>query len=162
MALYADNNFKFVAVLNGKIEMPKRLTAYRVLFEKAKIRPTDVVLVTGAGGGVAQMVIKFLLAVGTEVWVTSGSNDKINTVKNWGVVEGVNYTDSSWVEQMDGKKFDVVIDAAGGRQVNDLLHLLKHNGKFVFYGATNGTSPQIHLSTVYYNQLQIIGSLFIL
>lgn len=40
------------------------LTAYRALFSRARLKPTDRVLVTGIGGGVALFVLQFAAAVG--------------------------------------------------------------------------------------------------
>ena len=51
------------------------LTAYRMLFTKAEIRPGDRVLVQGAGGGVASAAIKLAAAAGAVVYATSRSAD---------------------------------------------------------------------------------------
>src|SRR5215203_2548213 len=47
------------------------LTAYRMLFVKAAVRPGDTVLIQGAGGGVASAAIVLARRAGLRVWVTS-------------------------------------------------------------------------------------------
>src|SRR5215217_2742662 len=46
------------------------LTAYRMLFVKAGVRPGDTVLIQGAGGGVATALTALASAAGVRVWVT--------------------------------------------------------------------------------------------
>ena len=46
------------------------LTAYRMLFTKARVRPGDTVLVQGAGGGVATAAVQLARAAGRQVWAT--------------------------------------------------------------------------------------------
>src|SRR6266581_5240225 len=52
------------------------LTAYRMLFTRAGLRPGDSVLVQGAGGGVATALIVLARAAGFRVWATSRSEAK--------------------------------------------------------------------------------------
>ena len=57
------------------------LTAWRALTSRADTQGADKVLVTGTGGGVALFALQFALAMGCEVWVTSGSKEKLDKVK---------------------------------------------------------------------------------
>jgi NADPH:quinone reductase-like Zn-dependent oxidoreductase len=52
------------------------LTAYRMLFTKARVQPGATVLVQGAGGGVATALVLLARASGVRVWVTSSSEEK--------------------------------------------------------------------------------------
>src|SRR5205807_3862595 len=52
------------------------LTAYRMLFTRARAVPGQTVLIQGAGGGVATALIVLGSAAGVRVWVTSRSGDK--------------------------------------------------------------------------------------
>lgn len=49
------------------------------------------ILITGAGGGVATIAIQLCLAKGANVYVTSGSTEKIQESMNLGAKGGVNY-----------------------------------------------------------------------
>ena len=52
------------------------LTAYRMLFTRARLSPGSTVLVQGAGGGVATACIALGRAAGLRVWASSRSEDK--------------------------------------------------------------------------------------
>ena len=55
------------------------------------------VLITGAGGGVALLAVQLSVAKGANVYVTSGSDDKIQRLLPLGVKGGVNYKDSEGI-----------------------------------------------------------------
>ena len=52
------------------------------------------ILVTGAGGGVALLAVQLSVAKGANVFVTSGSDEKIHKLLSIGVKGGVNYNQS--------------------------------------------------------------------
>ena len=60
------------------------LTAYRALFSKARLRAKDKVLITGIGGGAALWALQFAVSYQARVYVTSGSEVKLNNAKELG------------------------------------------------------------------------------
>jgi NADPH:quinone reductase-like Zn-dependent oxidoreductase len=52
------------------------------------------ILITGAGGGVALLAVQLSVAKGANVFVTSGSDEKIQKLLPLGVKGGVNYKHS--------------------------------------------------------------------
>jgi zinc-binding alcohol dehydrogenase/oxidoreductase len=54
--------------------------------------------------------------------------------------------------------FDLIIDSAGGDQLNSFIKILKPKGKIVFYGATNGLPAKIDLYRMFWNQLSLEGT----
>lgn len=110
------------------------LTAWRALVTKAgqnNIRKGSNILVTGIGGGVALMALKFAVAMGINVWVTSSSSDKIDRAVAMGAQGGVSYRDKDWdvqlLKQLPQTRpfFDAIIDGAGGDIVERGVRLLK-------------------------------------
>ena len=55
------------------------------------------ILITGAGGGVALLAIQLSVAKGANVFVTSGSDEKIRKLLPLGVKGGVNYKDGEGI-----------------------------------------------------------------
>ena len=53
------------------------VTAYRALFTRAQLHAREKVLITGIGGGVALFALRFAVAAGARVYVTSGDDEKI-------------------------------------------------------------------------------------
>ena len=119
------------------------------------------ILITGAGGGVALLAVQLSVAKGANVFVTSGSDDKIQKLLPLGVKGGVNYKHSEgipprirhtsriylyrlaedWPTQL-GKLLqkegtgllDAVIDSAGRDIIEQTSKLLKPGAKIVAYG----------------------------
>ena len=52
-------------------------------------------MITGIGGGVALQALQFAIAAGAKVWVTSGSQEKIDKAKELGAQGGVSYKDGA-------------------------------------------------------------------
>lgn len=136
------------------------LTAYRATFHHGKVAEGKNVLISGVGGGVAQFAFLFALAAKANVYVTSGNDEKLETCLKLGAKGGFNYKTEDW--QKDAFKttrgFDVVIDSAGGDQVNDFIKMMKPSGRIVFYGATNGTPQNLDMFRMFWNQITLQGS----
>jgi NADPH:quinone reductase-like Zn-dependent oxidoreductase len=136
------------------------LTAYRACFYKGNIQKGDHVLVTGIGGGVAQFAAQFAIAQGAKVWVTSGSDEKLATMKTkYNITGGANYKKEDWQKDLlkESGGFDVIIDSAGGSDFNLLLKTLKQSATLVFYGATLG-SVKLDMPRVFFGQYTIKGT----
>ncbi|MEQ9008142.1 MAG: zinc-binding dehydrogenase [Ekhidna sp.] len=135
------------------------LTAFRATIKKGGANAGKRVLVTGAGGGVSQFAIAFAFASGAEVYVTSGSVEKIEKVKKMGVKAGFNYKDEKWFKeagQVGG--FDAIIDSAGGNQLNNYLKIIKPAGRIVMYGSTTGHPEKVDVFRLFWSQAHIMGS----
>ncbi|WP_151087600.1 zinc-binding dehydrogenase [Hymenobacter baengnokdamensis] len=138
------------------------LTAYRAAFVRAQVQPGERVLVTGVGGGVAQVAAQLCAARGAQVWVTSGEEEKITRALALplGLRGGISYKQANWgrtLTQSTGG-FDVIIDSAGGEAFGALLDSAAPGGRIVFYGATLGNIPQLPSAKVFWKQLSILGS----
>jgi zinc-binding alcohol dehydrogenase/oxidoreductase len=136
------------------------LTAWRSLVTRAQMGMGDRVLVTGVGGGVALMALKFAVASGNEVWVTSSSDKKIRDAVALGAKGGFRYDLDGWVESAvkNPGPFQVIIDSAGGPGFGRLLDAAAPGGRITFFGATRGNAPELVLRKVFWKQLTIVGS----
>ncbi len=136
------------------------LTAFRALFRKGGLRAGQNVLISGFGGGVAQFAFLFAKAAGANVYVTSGSDEKIEKALKLGAKGAYNYKKQANFDDLWKTKggFDLVIDSAGGDQLNNFIKVLRPQGKIVFYGATNGLPAKIDLYRMFWNQLSLIGT----
>ncbi len=109
----------------------------------ANIQKGDNVLITGIGGGVALTALQICLARGANVFVSSGSEDKIKKAMGLGAKGGVNYRQSDWPATLEkllvkeagqGARVSVVIDSGGGDIMAQVGKVLKSGGKVVIYG----------------------------
>lgn len=124
------------------------LTGWRALVTKSNNAEAGRnILITGIGGGVALQVLQFAVAMGCNVFVTSGDKEKIARAKKMGANGGVSYRDKDWDKQLQkllpaSRPFlDAIIDGAGGDLVPKTVRLLKPGGIISCYGMT--VSPQM-------------------
>lgn len=136
------------------------LTAYRALFSKARLRAKEKVLITGIGGGAALWALTFAVAYGAKVYVTSGSDDKIQRAVTLGAAGGFNYNNPAWAEEAAkvAGGFDIVIDSAGGDQFQKLVELAMPGGRIVNFGRTAGAMTQVPTRLLYWKQISIFGT----
>jgi zinc-binding alcohol dehydrogenase/oxidoreductase len=137
------------------------LTAYRALFTKCAAKAGEKVLISGVGGGVALFALQFAVASGCEVWVTSGSDEKIEKAKNMGAKGGFNYRTEGWAKEATSQTsgFDVIIDSAAGAGFADLVKVCKAAGRICFFGGTTGAITGVSPQIVFYKQISIFGSM---
>ncbi len=136
------------------------LTAYRALFSKARLRANEKVLITGIGGGTALCALQFAVQYKARVYVTSGSDEKIQSAIQLGASGGFNYRHDDWsakaLQQSGG--FDIVIDSAGGEQFAKLPELMLPGGRIVNFGRTGGDIPTLSPRLLFWKQLSILGT----
>jgi NADPH:quinone reductase-like Zn-dependent oxidoreductase len=128
------------------------LTAYRMLFTKAQVRPGQSVLVQGAGGGVATALISLAHAAGVTVFATSRDEAKRAHALTLGA-DGV-FESGGRLPQ----RVDAVMETVGRATWDHSLKSLRPGGRLVVSGATSGFDPSEDLRRVYFLQLSIIGS----
>jgi NADPH:quinone reductase-like Zn-dependent oxidoreductase len=110
---------------------------------------------------VALLALQMALAVGAEVWVTSGSEEKINRAVALGAKGGISYNAEKWpatLTKQAGGAFDVIVDSAAGPGFNDLVDAAAPGGRIVFYGGTHGAIPQVPPAKIFWKQLSVLGS----
>lgn len=136
------------------------LTAWRALFSRGKCAAGNKVLISGAGGGVAQFALQFAVAAGAKVFVTSGKSEKIARAISLGAIDGINYKEENWHKNLKEKygDFDVIIDSAAGAGFANFIDLAKPGANIVFYGGTAGNITELNPQKIFWKQLNILGS----
>lgn len=136
------------------------LTAYRALFTKGRAKKGDKVLIVGVGAGTGSIALQMAVAAGCQVFVTSGSGDKLQQAKKLGAAAGVNYKAQDWAQQLHelAGGFDVIIDSALGEGFAKLPDLCNPGARIVFFGGTAGDIPAINGRKIFWKQLQILGT----
>lgn len=136
------------------------LTAYRALFTKGRLRSGERVLISGIGGGVALTAFQLALAAGAEVYVTSGSEEKIQEAIAMGAAGGVNYKTEKFEKVLSERSggFDVILDSAGGDGFARLLKTCRPAARVVTYGGTLGYVNKLSPQIIFWKQLSILGT----
>jgi NADPH:quinone reductase-like Zn-dependent oxidoreductase len=72
---------------------------FRAAIVKGRVSSGQNVLITGIGGGVAILALQLCVAKGANVYVTSGSEDKIRQAVELGAKGGANYKDGTGIKK---------------------------------------------------------------
>ena len=128
------------------------LTAYRMIVEKSGTQPGDLLLVQGAGGGVATALIVLGKALGRRVWVTSRDEAK----RAWAMTIGAEAAFEPGARLPE--KVDAVMETVGEATCSHSMKALRPGGRIVISGATSGPNPPADLNRVFFLQLTIVGS----
>lgn len=128
------------------------LTAYRMLFTSARVRPGDRVLVQGAGGGVSTAAVLLGAAAGLEVVVTGRDPRR----RERALALGAAYA----VEPGARLPFrvDAVLETVGAATWQHSLKAVRPGGTIVVAGATTGDQPGADLRRVFFHELTVVGA----
>ena len=138
------------------------LTAWRMLFTKAQVKPWETVLVFGIGGGVSLAAMQLAKAIGARVIVTSREDAKLERALAMGADHGINSKTEDVAKAVlahtGGRGVDVVIENVGEAAWSAAMKSLVRGGRLVTCGATTGDQPPADIRRIFIRQLQILGS----
>ncbi len=117
------------------------LTAWFALIELGKLRAGDKVVVQGTGG-VALFGLQIAKAHGAEVFITSGSAEKLDRALALGADHTINRNEGDWVERLyeltDDYGADHVLEIVGGPHLGQALKAVAVKGRISVIGVFEG------------------------
>lgn len=128
------------------------LTAYRLLFTAADLRPGQRVLIQGAGGGVATACVLLGRAAGLHVTVTSRDADRAQRAVELGAHEAVE-SGARLPYQVDA-----VVETVGEATWGHSVRSLRPGGVIAIAGATSGDAPPAELTRMFFKGLRVMGT----
>src|SRR6187431_570557 len=137
-------------------------TVQHMLFDNARLKPGETILVHAGGSGIGSVAIKMAKALGCTVITTVGDDSKAQKAKALGADHVINYKTERFegvTRKLTGKKgVDVVFEHVGGESFNGSLLCLKRGGRLVTCGSTAGPTVTINLMQLFQQQYKIFGS----
>ncbi len=137
-------------------------TVEHMLFDNARLKPGETILVHAAGSGIGTAAIRMAKAIGCTVIATVGDDAKTEKAKALGADHVINYKTDRFehvVRKITAKKgVDVVFEHTGAATFNGSLLSLKRGGRLVTCGATSGPSTTFNLMQLFQQQYKIFGS----
>ncbi|WP_368544401.1 NAD(P)-dependent alcohol dehydrogenase [Enterobacter soli] len=122
------------------------LTAWFALVERGNLRAGQSVLVQGTGG-VAIFALQIAKAHGAEVFVTSGSDEKLALAKKLGADRGINRLKGDWTEEIFAltadRGIDHIIETVGGENLKHSLRAVAVHGRISVIGVLAGNEIAI-------------------
>jgi len=118
------------------------LTAWNALFEHGDLKPGQTVLVQGSGG-VSTFALQFALAAGAQVIATSGSESKLERLRQLGADHAIHYgKEPEWsravLEFTDGAGVDHIVEAGGAGTLDQSIKSTAVGGTISVIGTLSG------------------------
>jgi NADPH:quinone reductase-like Zn-dependent oxidoreductase len=128
------------------------LTAWRALFEDARLEPGDAVVLQGTGG-VSVFGLQFAKAAGYRTVITSSSDEKLERARAMGADHLVNYkTTPAWsavVREATGHVgADFVMEVGGAGTLAESLKAIRIGGHIAVIGVLSGFEPPLPLASM--------------
>ena len=152
------------------------LTGWVCLFEAARARAGETVLVLGAGGGVGTAAVQLAVQRGLKVIGTAGSSRKREYVMAELGAEACFDSGGAWEAEVRRRRpegVDVALDPVGGRATASCRRLLASLGRLVMYGLSDAIpgeqrnwlkaglaylrTPRIHPLSLFERNIGIFG-----
>ena len=138
------------------------ITAHDALLTQGRLAPGERVLIHAVGSGVGTAAIQIAHAVGSLVWGTARTPDKLERSKALGLDHGIENSGGGFAEivasQTMGKGVHVVIDLLGGSALAGNLAALSPKGRLVLVGLLAGMSAPLDMSLMLRKRITIIGT----
>jgi NADPH:quinone reductase-like Zn-dependent oxidoreductase len=137
------------------------VTAYHALYEAARLRAGDVVVVQGTGG-VSIFGLQLAKAAGARVVVTSSSEAKRERALAMGADHVIDYkADATWGESAKqwtgGRGADIVIEVGGPGTFDQSVAALRYGGTMSLLGVLTGTRGEVNTYGVFHKALRVAG-----
>ena len=137
-------------------------TVFCNLFQRAKLKASETLLVHGGSSGIGTTAIQMAHAFGSKVVVTAGNDDKCGACEVLGADLAINYNVSNFVEKVysytNGRGVDVILDMVGGEYLARNIEVLAINGRLVSIASLRGGKAEIDLIPIMLKRLTITGS----
>jgi NADPH:quinone reductase-like Zn-dependent oxidoreductase len=138
------------------------LTAWHMLLTRARLRPSETVLVLAAGSGVGQAAIQIAKAFHARVIATAGGEAKLAQARALGADEVVDHYQDDLVRRVRdltaNRGVDLVVEHVGKATWERSVRCLARGGRVVTCGATTGHETTLDLRHLFARQLSLIGS----
>jgi NADPH:quinone reductase-like Zn-dependent oxidoreductase len=137
-------------------------TAWRMVIGRGAVRPGDIVLIHGIGGGVGWAALEIALLAGARVFATTSGEQKAEEARAAGAELVIDYTREDVgkaVREATAKRgVDLVLDSVGEKTWMTSLKAVRRGGRIVTCGATTGPNPPEEIRLIFWKQISILGS----
>lgn len=108
------------------------LTAWQGLFDRAKLKPGERVLIHGAAGAVGVFAVQLAHLRGAQVIATASARN-LGFVSSLGAGQVIDYKASAFEKSIES--VDIVFDGVGGETLQRSWSILKPNGRMITIAA---------------------------
>jgi NADPH:quinone reductase len=146
----------------GSTVLHNYLTSWYVLVERAKVKPGETVLVTGAAGGVGLACVETARLLGARAIGVVGSAAKADVVRSHGAEAVIDCSQEDVRDRVKeltaGEGIDIGVDNVGGELFTTLARLMRWNGRLVPLGFVSGEIPSVPMNLPLLKNYSIVGA----
>jgi NADPH:quinone reductase len=138
-------------------------TVWQNVFRNAQLKAGETLLVQGGSSGIGVTAIHLAKALGAQVIVTAGTDEKCAACVVQGASHAINYKTQDFVSEVKritaGKGVDVVLDMVGGSYLPREIECLAEDGRLALIAVQGGTKADgLDVGAILRKRLSIIGS----
>ena len=137
-------------------------TVWSNLFMVAGLTPGESVLIHGGAGGIGTFAIQLAHQLGSRVFTTGGSPDKLSLCGSLGADVTINYREQDFVEVVrehtDAHGVDVILDNMGAKYLSRNVSALATEGRLVIIGMQGGTKAELDIAALLNKRAAVIAT----
>jgi NADPH:quinone reductase len=137
-------------------------TVWLNVFERARLRGGETLLVHGGASGIGTTAIVLAKACGARVIVTAGTAAKCAACRELGADFAINYREGDFVEAThratDGRGADVILDMVGGDYVARNVAASAVDGRIALIALQGGAKAELDLRALLSKRLTLSAS----
>lgn len=137
-------------------------TVWFNVFERARLRAGETLLVHGGASGIGTTAILLGKAFGAHVIVTAGSAQKCAACRELGADHAINYHEGDFVaatlKATEGRGADVILDMVGGDYVARNVAAAATDGRIALIAVQGGTKAELDLRPLMQKRLTLTAS----
>jgi putative PIG3 family NAD(P)H quinone oxidoreductase len=143
--------------------LPETLfTVWQNVFHIARLQAGETLLVQGGSSGIGVTALQLAKAMGCQVIVTAGSDDKCAACISLGADHAINYRTQDFVAETlrvtAGKGAHVVLDMVAGEYIGRELECMADDGRLALIAVQGGVASQINAGLLLRKRLSLVGS----
>ena len=137
-------------------------TVWSNVFDRASLKPGETLLIQGGSSGIGVTAIQLAKALGSQVIVTAGTDEKCSACLALGADHAINYKTHDFQDEVKrltgGRGVDVILDMVAGSYVAKEIQCLSEDGRLVIIAVQGGVKSEINAGLVLRRRLTVTGS----
>lgn len=149
---------KDISLTNAAALPETVFTVWFNVFHLGKLKPEEKLLIHGGTSGIGTMGLQMAKALGSQVYTTAGTDEKIDFLNHMELGKAINYHKEAFEVVFKDEKIDVILDMVGGDYTQKNLDILNEKGRLININGMKSTDVSIDLKTVMSKNLILTGS----
>src|SRR5450830_1018490 len=137
-------------------------TVWSNVFDRGRLQKGETLLIQGGSSGIGVTAIQLAKAMGAQVIVTAGSDEKCVACLALGADDAINYKTHDFEAEVrrltGGQGVNVILDMVAGSYVTKEIECLSEDGRLVIIAVQGGVKSEINAGLVLRRRLTVTGS----